>query len=272
MRGAVSHVRRQERCEQVGLAFSEQFINTCCCGGTGYVVTNAPVGHILFGKAIPCICRRDDQKRQRALSLRKASGISDNELIDLSFERFRPELALAPKGMSHEQIATLVREVKQKCEEYAKRPEGWLVIQGKTGTGKTHLAFAIAGACINRNLTVFAKPVPDLLDMLRDSYSIGAHGEQMEMLKDVELLVLDDLGAQRDTGWALDVLYQVLNHRYSKKLPLVVTTNLDMRRVDLDERLVSRLLDGAETGRGFSRLLLMQCNDFRPGRTMEMSI
>jgi len=272
MPGAVGYSRRQERWEAVGLAYSERFIHTCCCKGAGYVRTKAPIGHILYGKAVPCICLRDEQKRKRALSLRKASGISDNELIDLSFERFKPGLALPPKGMNKEQIVGLVRDVKQKCEEYAKKPEGWLVIQGKTGTGKTHLAYAIAGACINRNMTVFAKPVPDLLDMLRDSYSIGAHGEQMEMLKEVELLILDDLGAQRDTGWALDVMYQVLNHRYSKKLPLVVTTNLDLRRVGLDDRLVSRLLDGAETGRGFSRLLAMLCADFRPGRTLGMPI
>ncbi len=261
-----THVRKRERWEDATERFSERFITTCHCNGAGYVRTNAPVNHILFGKAIPCICQRDDQKRQRAESLRKASGITVQELTDLSFPMFQPELARPVKGQTHEQAVALLREVKTACEKYAENPAGWLVLRGGTGTGKTHLAYAIAGACIKRDITVFAKPVPDLLDMLRDAYAIGAHGEQMAMLKDVELLVLDDLGAQRDTGWALDTLYQVVNHRYSKRLPMIVTTNVDLNKVALDERLVSRLLDGIQAEHGFSRVLIMPCADFRPHR------
>ena len=88
----------------------------------------------------------------------------------------------------------------------------------------------------------------------------------MAMLKEVELLVLDDLGAQRDTGWALDTLYQVINFRYVQHLPLVVTTNMDLNKAGLDERLVSRLVDGAQAESGFSRRLMMPCADFRVTR------
>jgi DNA replication protein DnaC len=86
----------------------------------------------------------------------------------------------------------------------------------------------------------------------------------MESLKDVGLLVLDDLGTERATEWAAQALFQIVNHRYSKRLPLVVTTNLsveDARR--MDARLVSRLLEGANQEGGWTRVLTMPCADFR---------
>lgn len=169
---SIPYVRKQERWEQAALRFSETRIGVCCCGGIGYVLVAAPMGHVLFGKAVPCVCQRDDQKRQRARSLRRASGISDNELAQWRFETFRPELARIPRGANSQTIIADLRGIKQACEQYAERPHGWLLLRGDMGTGKTHLAYAIAGACMARDLAVFAHTVPDLLELLREWKSV----------------------------------------------------------------------------------------------------
>ncbi len=85
--------------------------------------------------------------------------------------------------------------------------------------------------------------VPDLLDWLRYSYdSTDATFEQrFEEIRNVNLLVLDDLGAHNATQWAAEKLFQVIDYRYTRKLATVVTTNLDLE--DLDDRIRSRLQD-----------------------------
>jgi len=117
---------------------------------------------------------------------------------------------------------------------------------------------------MGRGRSVYAHTTPDLLDKLRQGYNDGSYDNWLESLKSVDLLVLDDLGTERATEWAAQALFQIVNHRYSKRLPLVVTTNLsveDARR--MDARLVSRLLEGANQEGGWTRVLTMPCADFR---------
>jgi len=85
--------------------------------------------------------------------------------------------------------------------------------------------------------------VPDLLDWLRYSYdsSDTTFEQRFEEIRNVGLLVLDDLGSQNSTKWAAEKLFQIIDYRYSRKLPLVVTTNLTFE--DLDDRIRSRLQD-----------------------------
>jgi len=85
--------------------------------------------------------------------------------------------------------------------------------------------------------------VPDLLDWLRYSYDAvdDSFERRFEELRNVSLLVLDDLGAHNATGWAVEKLFQIIDYRYIRKLPTVVTTNLDLE--DLDDRIRSRLQD-----------------------------
>jgi DNA replication protein DnaC len=85
--------------------------------------------------------------------------------------------------------------------------------------------------------------VPDLLDTLRFSYDSEntTFEERFDEIRDAPLLVLDDFGTQNATGWAQEKLFQILNYRYINKLPLVVTTNLDLD--EIEARIRSRLAD-----------------------------
>lgn len=249
----------------LALAYSVNHIKTCCCGGTGYVRLNVPVSHKLFGAAVPCVCQRDHIAKQQAERLRGASGLSDAELWRWRFDTFEPGAARV-NGLSKAETITAMRAILDACRDYAADPRGWLVLQGNVGTGKTHLAYAIAGAVLGRGGDVYAQTTPDLLDTLRSGYKDGTYDAWMDTLKNVGLLVLDDLGTEShpDSGWVDQALFQIVNHRYSKRLPMVVTTNLSVPEAKrMDARLVSRMLDGANREDGWTRVLTMPCADFR---------
>jgi DNA replication protein DnaC len=120
---------------------------------------------------------------------------------------------------------------------------GWLLIQGGYGSGKTHLAAAIANECVSRGVPTLFLTVPDLLDTLRFTYDAEdvTFEERFDQIRNATLLVLDDFGTQSATAWAQEKLFQILNYRYINHLPLVITTNLSLE--ELEGRMRSRLSD-----------------------------
>jgi DNA replication protein DnaC len=130
------------------------------------------------------------------------------------------------------------------ARKFAEEPSGWLVFTGTYGSGKTHLAAAIANYRASEGYPVMFVPVPDLLDHLRATFSPASpvsYDRRFDEIRETALLVLDDLGTQASTAWAQEKLYQVLNHRYNKALPTVITTAL--RLDEIDPRIRSRMLD-----------------------------
>ena len=115
----------------------------------------------------------------------------------------------------------------QAARRFAGNPEGWLLLTGPRGCGKTHLAIAIASECASRGASVFRAFVPDLMDHLRATFSPDSpisYDDLFEQVKSADLLVLDDLGTQVSTPWAEEKLYQIVAHRYDLRLPTVVTS------------------------------------------------
>src|SRR5690606_34958531 len=156
-----------------------------------------------------------------------------------TFENFIPE----PSHLAPDKAYNL-RRAYDTAAYFAQEPEGWLVLSGTYGCGKTHLAAAIANARLAQGEPAIFMIVPDLLDHLRATFnpqSQVSYDSLFEQLRSAPLLILDDLGTQSSTPWAQEKLFQLLNHRYNAQLPTVITTN--QRIDDLDPRLRSRLLD-----------------------------
>jgi len=241
--------------------FAAQYVTVCCCGGTGFVRTNAPVGHPLFGEAIPCICQTDKRAREQGQRLRRMSGLSEHELLTYTFEAFDPRSSRADaQGIAQMAAA------KALCEAYAGDSRGWLLLVGGVGSGKTHLAAAIAVSQLNRGLGVFMATMPDILDMLRGGYDdVVGFDERFDALKRIPLLVIDDLGSERKTDWVSEKLYQLVNARYENRRALVITSNVDPRRatVNVESRVLSRLLTGSETADGWTRVMTLPAGDYR---------
>lgn len=207
------------------------------CRDAGYLRHDVPVGHPDFGKIVPCSCRAPDLAAQRQERLTRLSNLGP--LTRLTFATIiRQGRAADPARQER------YRRCVEAAEAFAANPQGWLVLLGPPGCGKTHLAAAIANARIAAGEPALFVVVPDLLDRLRSTFAPGSgvtYDELFESARNVPLLILDDLGTQASTPWASEKLFQILNHRYNAQLPTVVTTNRHLE--ELDERLRARLTD-----------------------------
>ena len=128
--------------------------------------------------------------------------------------------------------------------EFAKLPDGWLVLQGVTGCGKTHLASAVVNYRYQANQPALFIFVPEFLDHLRSAFNPDSkisYDQLFEKVKNTPLLVLDDFGEQNTTPWAKEKLYQVINSRYNARLATIITTRCLLDEIDSPIR--SRFID-----------------------------
>lgn len=212
---------------------------TACpiCDGAGFVLADVPLGHPDFGKAIPCQCKLSERQLRQLNRFQGLSGL--DSLARFTFDEFLPEPSWLPP-LKRESL----RRAYTAAVEFAAQPEGWLILSGGYGCGKTHLAAAIANQRLDSGQAAVFVVVPDMLDHLRMTFGPNSevrYDELFSEVRDTSLLVLDDLGVQSSTPWAQEKLFQILNHRYNGQLPTVLTTN--QRLEDLDQRLRSRLQD-----------------------------
>ena len=195
------------------------------------------MGHHDFGKAVPCRCAQEEFERALQARLQRYSNLGS--LTRFTFASLLPQGRSAePKNQQRFSLAL------EAARAFATEPKGWLVLIGPGGSGKTHLAAAIANERINNGYPAFFQSVPDLLDHLRSAFSPDSeipYDELFERVRNVPLLVLDDLGVQTSTPWTMEKLDQLLNHRFNNELPTVVTTSTPV--AELEESLRSRLTD-----------------------------
>ena len=224
---------------RTGLVRSPQNLQWICplCKGIGYLRMDVPVGHPNFGKLEICSCRHADIRQRVREKLFALSHL--DELSHLTFDNFHPRGRV---GLWPQQAASLERAYNH-AQQFARSLQGWLVLQGGYGCGKTHLAAAIANFAVEIGVPTLFITVPDLLDSLRFAYQGDdtSFEERFEEVRQASLLVLDDFGTQNATPWAQEKLFQIINYRYINRLPLVVTTNLTLD--EIEGRIRSRLED-----------------------------
>lgn len=166
-------------------------------------------------------------------------GMTGDEIERFTFETFDP----GGKNLRRRDRENLAAAVFH-TQRWSGNPEGWIVLLGKNGVGKTHLAAAIANYRLAVGDRVAFATVPDLLDELRATFD-SESGERFDVLfqrlRGADLLVLDDLGAHQSSGWAQEKLYQLLNYRHIGQRPTVVTTDLEL--TELEPRIASRVGD-----------------------------
>jgi DNA replication protein DnaC len=207
------------------------------CSGLGYLRADHPLGHPDFGKLEICSCRQNQISKQIHQRLYALSNLE--ELRHLTYENFqrRGRIGVGPWQADSLELAF------NQAQQFARSLNGWLLLQGGYGCGKTHLAAAIANFAVDLGVPTLFITVPDLLDTLRFAYSDPEETfeNRFEEIRRSTLLILDDFGTQNATPWAQEKLFQIINYRYINHLPLVVTTNLLLEQID--GRIRSRLED-----------------------------
>jgi DNA replication protein DnaC len=206
------------------------------CKGAGYLRADVPFGDPRFGKPIPCDCKQAEKRERRRQQLLELSDIS--AFRSRSFINFNTRIP---------GIHPSVQEAFQAAYNFAQNPNGWLVLVGPNGCGKTHLAAAIANHCLNEGEVVLFSVVPELLDHLRAAFapsSVEVYDQLFAKMREAGLLILDDLGAHYSTPWATEKLFQLLNYRYNWRMPTVITSNMSGLQ-SIDIRLRSRMTDSS---------------------------
>jgi DNA replication protein DnaC len=207
------------------------------CGGLGVIGYDVPVDHPHFGKLFRCPNYPAEVDHAYQARMRRISNLES--FADKQFGNFDVERPM----LSNSERASLLQAYKAALQ-FAAVPEGWLVLEGSYGCGKTHLAAAIGNERLAKGDMVLFITVPDLLDHLRSTYGPTSeidYDEMFDRIRGAQLLILDDLGSENPSQWAGEKLFQLLNHRYSRHLPTVITTNVDLDRID--GRIRSRMLD-----------------------------
>jgi DNA replication protein DnaC len=147
-----------------------------------------------------------------------------------------------------EKVVRAVRAFADDLDDNLDRGRGlWFV--GSSGTGKTSLAMLVSKLALEAGRTVAIYSMPRLLARIRRTFDADP-GEQsylelFERLSSVDLLHLDDLGAENRTEWVLEQLYSLVNERYESERSLIATTNIDERELEeqLGIRVLSRLVE-----------------------------
>ena len=200
------------------------------CDGTGFRYDEET------NTAYDCRCRRQRVALAKARSL---SAVIPRRYRNVSFD-LPPVTEIAPP------IVSATRRFAADIDEQLDAGRG-LWFMGPVGTGKTTLAMLVSQAAIKTGRSVAIYSLPRLLNEIRDTHRAErSHVALLDRLTAVDLLHIDDVGAERTTDWVLEELYSIVNGRYEDQRSMVITTNIDNREALCDQitpRTVSRLTE-----------------------------
>ena len=216
------------------------FHNKCkFCGkvlkpiGLDYLYANIPLSSIEYER---CDCKQardywneidlkeEKQKKRKQFEQMIRQFYIQNyiskQIQDYQFENF----IITETNKKEVEIA---KDFTKKCIN--KNQKNGLIITGKSGVGKTHLATAILNKLTEKDMLVLMGRMILLLDVIKDTFKDFSSKEKdiIELYSKVDMLIIDDLGTERISSWALEKLYTIIENRNENKIPIIVTTRFN---------------------------------------------
>ena len=168
--------------------------------------------------------RRKFEERVKEL---RRTGFPEADMRDWTF---------ANDDLTNEKITKAAQRYVDNFSEFRQTGKG-LLLYGNTGTGKTYAACEIANALIDKGYPVLVTNFSRVLNTLQDTF---AKQDYIDGLNNFQLLVLDDLGIERETAFAKEQVYNIIDSRYRSGLPMIITTNLSMEKIKNPEDIEKR--------------------------------
>lgn len=197
----------------------------------------------------PCMCKCETEKYNREKEAEaeaerldkiknlRINGINDREVQEMTFD--------ADDGRDAKK-SDLAKRYVEKWQKLYRENVG-LIFYGNTGNGKTFFAACIANALIDKGVPVLMTSFSKIINQITGIYAEDRI-EYLQSINQYDLLILDDLGTERDSKYSMELVYEVVDSRYKSGKPLIVTTNLTMAELknpdNMDhQRIYSRILE-----------------------------
>ncbi len=186
-------------------------------------------GEVYCVRAI-CRCQKEEYERKEAAEQlrRRQQQIERNRSVGLPDPLVRKHTFENDRGYNREAMK-IARSYREKFTHFQKSGMG-LLLWGDVGTGKSFLAGCIANALLSDGVSVLMTNFARLLNRLTDLQT-GERNSYIDSLNRFDLLVIDDLGIERNSEFAREQVYSVVDSRYRSAKPLVVTTNLSLQEM-----------------------------------------
>lgn len=188
--------------------------------------------HVPFGKGnkkeikVHCMCkcereREEFEERNRKIDDLKKLSLLDAKAKNIYFENYQV-------NNNNYKVFNIAKRYVQNFEDMFSQNQGLLFL-GDVGTGKSYTAAAIANELINKLVPVV---MTSFVKILQDMYISGnSESDYITKLNQAKLLIIDDLGAERGTDYALEKVYDIVDSRYRSGEPVIFTTNLTIQQM-----------------------------------------
>ena len=191
-----------------------------------------------------CLCRCKAEEREKEAEERNLREQAERLRRDAFSEPHMQQWTFENDDMSNEKATKVMRNYVENFPELKKDGKG-LLLYGSVGTGKTYAACEVANALIDRGYRVLVTNFSTILNTLQGTFEKQEH---IDSLNKYSLLVVDDLGIERDTAFAKEQVFNIVDGRYRAGLPMIITTNMTIDKLknptDIEScRIYDRILE-----------------------------
>lgn len=202
------------------------------------------MGMVIFPKVL-CKCGCEQRDREEEAERKKAFAERINKYRNMGFPQSQMQYwTFDNDDLGNEKLTNMAKRYVNHFDAFYKDGKG-LLLYGGVGTGKTYIACMIANALIDKGYPVLVTNFARVLSTLQGTFD---KQEYLDSLNQFKLLIIDDLGIERDTGYAKEQVFNIIDSRYRAGLPMIITTNLTMQKLATeselaDKRVYDRILE-----------------------------